>query len=221
MKLGIIKALTIGCFIWAVSLLIWQYKAVLSHQLSIVIPSLKYVYLSDNAELLKRYKQAKAERVEWQYLIPPKQRAVIQKYQVPTAMNLAENILLSINASTDETYRDTMFSTDVVDEWLGKMAYISGFIVPLEIGDNQQLQSFFFVPYFGACTHYPPPPPNQMIYVRVEDSMAIPDLSQAYTIAREFRGGLYEDMLGTSAYQLTLVSIEEYNGQPDGFRLHN
>lgn len=38
-------------------------------------------------------------------------------------------------------------------------------MVPLEFGDDETVVSFFLVPYFGACLHLPPPPPNQIIYV--------------------------------------------------------
>ena len=97
---------------------------------------------------------------------------------------------------------------------------ISGFIVPLELGGEQQLTSFFLVPYFGACSHYPPPPPNQLIFVRVDGPMKIPDINIAYTVTGVLKQGLYEDILGTSAYQLDLISIKLFSGEPDDFRLH-
>src|SRR5215831_2551842 len=41
---------------------------------------------------------------------------------------------------------------------------IAGFVVPLEyVGDK--IIEFLLVPYFGACIHLPPPPPNQIIHV--------------------------------------------------------
>ena len=43
----------------------------------------------------------------------------------------------------------------------GKRVVIAAFIVPLE-DDMQQADEFLLVPYFGACVHTPPPPPNQM-----------------------------------------------------------
>ncbi len=48
----------------------------------------------------------------------------------------------------------------------GKSVKIAAFIVPLE--DNlQEADEFLLVPYFGACIHTPPPPPNQMVYVKM------------------------------------------------------
>jgi hypothetical protein len=59
----------------------------------------------------------------------------------------------------------------------GKTVRIPGFLLPLEF-DNDRVTEFFLVPYVGACIHTPPPPPNQIVYVRTE---------QGYTP----EGGLY------------------------------
>lgn len=49
----------------------------------------------------------------------------------------------------------------------GKVIRIPGFMVPLD--DNQsEVTEFLLVPTAGACIHVPPPPPNQMIYVRMQ-----------------------------------------------------
>jgi hypothetical protein len=178
------------------------------------------VYLTSDESLLVKHKQKNASLISWEQLMPLTEREVIRKYQQRSAMNIAEQILLSIGASTDEAYRDAMFSTNVVEELLGQPSAISGFIVPLELGSEQQLTSFFLVPYFGACIHYPPPPPNQLIYVRVDSHMKIPDINIAYTVTGVLKQGLYEDIVGTSAYQLDLISIELFSGQPDDFRQH-
>lgn len=52
----------------------------------------------------------------------------------------------------------------VVTELDGKFVKIPGFVVPLE-GDETTVTEFLLVPYFGACTHVPPPPSNQIIHV--------------------------------------------------------
>lgn len=54
----------------------------------------------------------------------------------------------------------------------GKRVVIAAFIVPLE-DDMQRADEFLLVPYFGACVHTPPPPPNQMVYVRMKDRKMI------------------------------------------------
>ena len=47
-----------------------------------------------------------------------------------------------------------------------KQVSIPGFMVPLE-DDADQVTEFLLVPFAGACIHVPPPPPNQMIYVKL------------------------------------------------------
>ena len=49
----------------------------------------------------------------------------------------------------------------------GKLVKVPGFIVPLEDYEEEGAE-FLLVPYFGACVHTPPPPPNQMVYVRMD-----------------------------------------------------
>lgn len=44
---------------------------------------------------------------------------------------------------------------------------IPGFMVPLE-DDADQVTEFLLVPFAGACIHVPPPPPNQMVYVKLQ-----------------------------------------------------
>ena len=49
---------------------------------------------------------------------------------------------------------------------VGKSIKIPGFAVPLEGDDGfEYIEEFLLVPYFGACIHVPPPPPNQVIHV--------------------------------------------------------
>lgn len=55
-----------------------------------------------------------------------------------------------------------------VTELDGTAVKLPGFIIPLEYsGDG--VTGFILAPYFGACIHVPPPPPNQLVYVRTDD----------------------------------------------------
>ena len=40
-----------------------------------------------------------------------------------------------------------------------------GYLLPLEFS-GQRVTEFLLVPYVGACIHTPPPPPNQIVYVK-------------------------------------------------------
>ena len=40
-----------------------------------------------------------------------------------------------------------------------------GYVVPLDF-EATNVKEFLLVPFVGACIHVPPPPPNQIIYVK-------------------------------------------------------
>lgn len=221
MNIKTIKIIIGICLLWSAGMLVWFYKTPLLDKIFIMLPSVHYTYLTEDEVLIKTYRKEEPVMLSWEALIPPAEREIIQQFQTPTAANIAEQILLSLNASTSEAYRDAMFSTNVVDEQIGRLSTISGFIVPLELAEDQQLSSFFLVPYFGACIHYPPPPPNQMIFARVKGNMAMPNINAPYSVTGILKQGLYEDVLGTSAYQFDLISIKPFSGQPDDFRQHD
>ena len=60
-------------------------------------------------------------------------------------------------------YKETR--TSVVKALNGQQVRIPGYFLPLELSDTK-LTEFLLVPYIGACIHVPPPPPNQIVYVR-------------------------------------------------------
>jgi len=53
----------------------------------------------------------------------------------------------------------------------GKKIKIPGYIVPLEY-EGEAVKDFLLVPYYGACIHTPPPPPNQMVHVNVAKAVS-------------------------------------------------
>lgn len=46
-----------------------------------------------------------------------------------------------------------------------KTVKVPGYLLPLNF-DEAGVEELLLVPYVGACIHTPPPPPNQIIYVR-------------------------------------------------------
>ena len=51
----------------------------------------------------------------------------------------------------------------------GQLIRIPGFALPLEHKD-MGVKELLLVPYVGACIHVPPPPANQIVYVRLKDA---------------------------------------------------
>lgn len=47
----------------------------------------------------------------------------------------------------------------------GQRVLIGGYVVPLDF-EATKVKEFLLVPFVGACIHVPPPPANQIIYVK-------------------------------------------------------
>ena len=63
-------------------------------------------------------------------------------------------------------------TTDTLKKLDGKLVRVPGFIVPLDDATDEGAE-FLLVPYYGACVHTPPPPPNQMAFVQMSGSRAV------------------------------------------------
>ena len=68
-------------------------------------------------------------------------------------------------------YRDGTIG-DELSPFVGKEVRVPGFMVPLEDFANE-VSEFLLVPYVGACVHTPPPPPNQLVYVKMEGQQSV------------------------------------------------
>lgn len=55
----------------------------------------------------------------------------------------------------------------VVPELNGQRVKLPGYLLPLEF-EKKKITEFLLVPWFGACIHTPPPPPNQIVFVSIE-----------------------------------------------------
>lgn len=49
---------------------------------------------------------------------------------------------------------------------------VKGFMMPLEY-DSKRVSEFLLMPYIPACMHVPPPPPNNLIYVKTKKGITM------------------------------------------------
>ncbi|WIO73829.1 DUF3299 domain-containing protein [Porticoccaceae bacterium LTM1] len=109
-----------------------------------------------------------------------------------------------------QMWREVLTSTKTVAELNNTEVKISGFIVPLEFNDDMVVTEFFLVPYFGACIHVPPPPPNQLIYVTMEVGIVLDSIYDPFWVTGKLMTkGKMNDM-GFAAYTLEASSVELY-----------
>ncbi len=55
---------------------------------------------------------------------------------------------------------------------LGKEITIKGFMMPLDY-DSKAVVEFLFMPYVPACMHVPPPPPSQLVLVKMKKGSTV------------------------------------------------
>ena len=96
----------------------------------------------------------------------------------------------------------------------GRAIKVPGFIVPLEFNEEQKVTEFFLVPYFGACIHVPPPPPNQIIFVKAENGIEQQELYEPFWLEGVVKTEVSERELGTSAYTMELHTLKPYEESP-------
>ena len=123
---------------------------------------------------------------------------------------ISSQIQNSIQTASDDKYQQALISTTVIDEMNGQNIRIPGFIVPLEFNDEQAITQFFLVPFFGACIHLPPPPPNQMIFVTSPTGIFEQNLYDPYLISGTLETAMFESEIGTAAYIMQMQAIAPY-----------
>jgi hypothetical protein len=92
----------------------------------------------------------------------------------------------------------------------GKPVKVPGYIVPLD-DDTREITEFLLVPYMGACVHTPPPPPNQMIYVKMlKGEKAAFGLNDAVWVEGAIFVGRRSSPYGPTFYAMTAKSVAAY-----------
>ena len=127
-----------------------------------------------------------------------------------------------------QRYKDWLKEVDrrghlTIKELDGKRVAIAGYLLPLDFNESGT-KEFLLVPYIGACIHVPPPPPNQVVYVKSvkpHEVAAVFDAVKVVGTIRIERGSKDLSLVdGASAvetgYALEAVSIEPYQFEDGG-----
>lgn len=95
----------------------------------------------------------------------------------------------------------------------GKQVSIPGFMVPLE-DDLDRVTEFLLVPYAGACIHVPPPPPNQMVYVKMNTNTKVQvTFTDPILVTGTLRISTVESPYGDVSYDLSGLRVVPYQPQ--------
>ncbi len=160
--------------------------------------------------------KTKVIELEWTDLLPD---ADLQKMEALPEVSheggegAGSAINKNFNASNDpsmKAWADVMSSANVRGELNGRKVKLPGFIVPIEYDADQNITAFFLVPYFGACIHVPPPPPNQIVYVSGAKNLKADLIYNPFWIEGTMTTDTMSHDLANSAYSLKVDKISEY-----------
>ncbi len=109
--------------------------------------------------------------------LPPRTPETEDLYEsIDQEMPLLKKYDIDLEAIMKQTQ---IIRTAVVEELNGQQVRMPGYLLPLEVIENRVVE-FLLVPYVGACIHVPPPPPNQIVHVKVGQAKGLK------------RGGLFD-----------------------------
>ncbi len=114
------------------------------------------------------------------------------------------------SASAAFGFDEALYSTKVRSEYDGQDVSLPGFIVPLEYDEEQKVTEFFLVPYFGACIHVPPPPPNQIVYVRYAQGIAVASIQEPFVVEGRLSTGITSNDVALAAYRIEAAGVRLY-----------
>ncbi len=123
---------------------------------------------------------------------------------------LNNQLMLAKDQVSDDRFMQALTSTRVMSEFDNLNIRLPGFIVPLEFDTQLNVTRFFLVPFFGACIHVPPPPPNQIVYGIFEQGLKLEALHEPVWLAGRLTTTLTENDVATSAYAMEVTSVAKY-----------
>ncbi|WP_051282695.1 DUF3299 domain-containing protein [Silanimonas lenta] len=138
---------------------------------------------------------AAVREIDWLELLPPEDLKALEE-------------MPEIDHSGQMQMPQVMSSTKTVPAMNGVRGKVPGYLVPIAFDDQQRVTEMFLVPYFGACIHVPPPPPNQLIYIKPKHPVELGQLWDAYWVHGTLRTELVSNAMATSAYAMDLERLE-------------
>ncbi|WP_163832957.1 DUF3299 domain-containing protein [Spartinivicinus ruber] len=152
---------------------------------------------------------ADVKTLQWEDLVPEDMRNAFLEEQAPKDINaLAE----ALTKQAQEKTKGTATAPVVVS--LDKQEVkIPGYVVPLNMKDDGSITEFLLVPYFGACVHVPPPPPNQVVHVIHEKGLNPDALYDPFWVTGTLSITGVETELAQAGYTMKAKKIELYTDE--------
>lgn len=119
-----------------------------------------------------------------------------------TATTVSWDVLATLNYRSG-TVGDALLDVE------GTRVRVPGFVVPLDDW-QEEVTEFLLVPYFGACVHTPPPPPNQLVFVKLRAGRHKVSMWDPVWVEGVLQIETYNSPYGAVGFQMTANSVTLY-----------
>ncbi len=150
--------------------------------------------LKDPLAALDQEQRFDIETIGWARELTKKQKLLVENQQGIKDAKMFEREFRKAGLDVDQLltkYRAWLLAVKkrqkIVNPKLdGQSIRMAGYLLPLEFSDSG-VTDFLLVPYVGACIHVPPPPPNQIVFVRLAKKFRVDDLFTAVWVSGKLK----------------------------------
>ena len=164
-----------------------------------------------------------ARILEWGDLAPEGYFESLEKNQKSMLDALFDNFGFGDESEEDiseegqsayEEMQNQLRAAPIVPELNGEYVKIPGYIVPLEFDfEKGTFREFLLAPYFGACIHVPPPPSNQIVYVKSVSPLKQKWLDDAVWVTGTMTTDSVDSEYGFAGYSMKNINLQVYDGE--------
>jgi len=151
---------------------------------------------------------AAAKVLAWSDLLPDEDLEALQAL----SEGRADPSLMS-RLGQQSTIDGQVGTFNVVEDLDGVVVRMPGYILPLDFSENSAAREFLLLPYHGACVHTPPPPPNQIVYLRSPELIHFDSLWEPVWVEGRMELERVDTDLAATAYAMVVRSVEPYQSR--------
>lgn len=149
--------------------------------------------------------------LDWEDMIPPDWQPDLffQDYDIDR-LDDDDDLAIELLDKLQEVWA----AAPVVAKLDGRRVRLPGFAVPLD-AEPGRVSEFLLVPYFGACIHVPPPPANQIVYIKASrpGEMFQLDLFDTVWVQGTMQTANFSAELGEAGYTIIADQVDPYQDE--------
>jgi hypothetical protein len=149
---------------------------------------------------------AEARELAWSEMLPTD----APEAAPPAVMHDLSNLADVLASESGPAAIQQSAAAPVVKALDGQLVKLPGYIVPINVTEAGMVTEFLLVPYYGACIHVPPPPPNQIVYVKTKGGVLMDNLYQPFWIEGPLKVETSTTDIAEAGYQMTPNKIYPY-----------